>query len=79
MLVSGAGSAIFGGMNHSFPDCIREHKLSFVDGTSASLYVDPTETLGHAMARAGYALETVACVEVDGPVSYEPDFRSATR
>jgi len=65
--------------NYSFPDCIREHKLSFLDGSSALLYVDPSETLGHAMARAGYDIETVASVRVDGPLSYEPDFRSATR
>lgn len=65
---------------HVFPDAPLRHLVTFDDGTEMALYVSASETFGHALLRAGFRTDEVRSVSLeDAPLSYEPDFRSATR
>lgn len=67
-------------MEHIFPPKVSEHKLTLRDGTKLSLFVSPSETYGHALARTGIKDSNVASIVIENmPIWYEPDSASATR
>lgn len=65
-------------MNHIFPPHVMLHTVT-VGQVVHELWVDPSETFGHALARLQIPTEKAISVEVSGPLSYEPDWTPATR
>lgn len=67
-------------MQHIFPPKVTEHRVALNNGERVTLLVSPSETYGHALARAGIAANSIASVELpDSPIWYEPDHAIATR
>ncbi len=66
-------------ISHCFPDNVMLHTLTLRDGSRVPLYVDPTETLGHALLRTDITQDDIASIGISGPLHYEPDYSVATR
>ena len=67
-------------MQNIFPPTVTEHKLTLTDGSRVSLFVDPSETYGHALARTHIRPDEVAVISLDSsPIWYAPDDTVATR
>lgn len=73
-------------ISHIFPPHVLEHVINLDPtdptdpiGDLTSISVSPSETFGHALARAGIKPDEVASVQVNGPLWYEPDWEVATR
>lgn len=86
--VSGAierskAEAVAGVTDSRFPDTVLAHTINFdaddPNGDLSTVWVDPSETFGHAIARLGVKAEEIVSVAVDGPLWYEPEWTAATR
>ena len=65
--------------SHVFPDAALRHTVTMENGSRIVVYVDPSETFGHAFARAGYDANSIRTVSHYGPIWYESDSSVATR